>query len=272
MAKSNPGYEKEYCEKVKKLDIWHAGIGGKVRGYLSGKTPKETIQFFERIKKCACGGEPKVLETEFMGDYDISIACKKCGRSLRLTMYDYDKEHDVSCDELCLQKWNAGVTQAEFDREKAEAWEKKRLHKEDLVWMPVYPNNMPVNGEVGLYCLVFKKTSDGKIYCCKWTIEYQYREIDTMYETVEPPFDAYILHMKRYFDIKGPLKYPKPNNHNDRDILKYWAKEKLQTLHSDDVNDYGDFVRAYRTLEEAKNGALGRCGWQGLNRETVFTP
>ena len=48
------------------------------------------------------------------------------------------------------------------------------------------------------------------------------------------------------------------------------GKENKRTLSSGDVNDYGDFVRAYKTLEEAKAGALARCGWQGLNRETII--
>ena len=86
----------------------------------------------------------------------------------------------------------------------------------------------------------------------------------------DAPIEAYILHMKRYFDVKGPLKYPKPSNHEDRSIINDIGKENKLTLSSGDVNDYGDFVRAYKTLEEAKAGALDRCGWQGLNRETII--
>ena len=86
----------------------------------------------------------------------------------------------------------------------------------------------------------------------------------------DSPIEAYILHMKRYFDVKGPLKYPKPSNHEDRSIINDIGKENKRTLSSGDVNDYGDFVRAYKTLEEAKAGALARCGWQGLNRETII--
>ena len=58
--------------------------------------------------------------------------------------------------------------------------------------------------------------------------------------------------------------------HEDRSIINDIGKENKRTLCSGDVNDYGDFVRAYKTLEEAKAGALARCGWQGLNRETII--
>lgn len=33
---------------------------------------------------------------------------------------------------------------------------------------------------------------------------------------------------------------------------------------------YGDFYYAYRSLEEAKEGALARCAWNGLNRDTIM--
>jgi len=134
--------------------------------------------------------------------------------------------------------------------------------------IPTVKNLRLENGIEGLYCLIFKKSGDG-IYCCKWTIEYQYKEIEPMLISSDSPIEAYILHMKRYFDVKGSLKYPRPNNHRDWDIIRGIHKESRRTLHNDDINDYGEFIRAYKTLEEAKAGALARCGWQGLNRETV---
>ena len=86
----------------------------------------------------------------------------------------------------------------------------------------------------------------------------------------DAPIEAYILHMKRYFEVKGSLKYPKPSNHEDWSIVNDIGKSEKRTLSSGDINDYGDFVRAYKTLEDAKTGALARCGWQGLNRETII--
>ncbi len=271
IGKPAPGYEKEYREKAKRLDVMLSGYGGKIKGYMSGKSPKEVVEYFERLKKCTCGGEPKVLQITGMGELDTIISCKSCKRSIIQSLYDRKDGNDLLCDELALQKWNAGMTQEEIDRQKNEEWERKRLHDEDLIWKPVYPNNVLCDDLEGIYCLIFKK-DEKEIYCCKWTIEYQYEEIEPMMISSDSKIEAYILHMKRYFDIRGPLKYPSPNKHRDRDIIRDWDKDDRPTLHNDDINDYGDFVRAYRTLEEAKEGALARCGWQGLNRETVIKP
>lgn len=37
-----------------------------------------------------------------------------------------------------------------------------------------------------------------------------------------------------------------------------------------EVECRGDFYYAYRSLEEAKEGALARCAWIGLNRDTII--
>ncbi len=93
--------------------------------------------------------------------------------------------------------------------------------------------------------------SEESVYCCKWTIEYQQQEEKPMLISSDSPIEAYILHMKRYFNVKGALKYPKPSNHEDRSIVNDIGKENKRTLSSGDINDYGDFVRAYKTLEDA---------------------
>ncbi len=263
------GYEKEYRDKAESLDITYITPFEDTKGYLNGMSYKEIIEYFGRIDKCTCGGEPSVIQTEGMGELETTISCKSCDRYVSQSDYDREDANDVGCEELALRKWNAGMTQEEIDRIKEEKWEKKRLREEDMVWHPVYPNNMPDNGEAGIYCLIFKESSDG-IYCCKWTIEYQLEETGPMCTEFDAKTEAYILHMKRYFDVKGPLEYPEPNNHRDRDIIRDIHREDRPTLHNCDINDYGDFVRAYKTLEEAKAGALARCGWQGLNRETVL--
>ncbi len=265
MRKPFSGYEPEYVEKVKLLDIMYITPFEEIKGHMNGKNPKEVIEYYERLKKCTCGGKPKVVQVEGMGELDTMIACKSCGRSISQSDYDREDDDDPGCEELALQKWNAGMTQEEIDRIKKENWEKRRLHEEDLTWKPLYPNNMPDNGIKGMYCLLFKKTEKG-FYCCKWTIEYQRQEIEPMQICSDAPIEAYILHMKRYFDVKGPRKYPEPGN----DIMTELNDKDEITFSGNDVNDYGDFIRAYKTLEEAKAGALTRCGWQGLNREAII--
>ena len=269
MRKPTPGYEKGYSEKAKTLDIMYYTPFEELKGYMNAKSPKQVVEYFERLEKCTCGGEPKVKQIEGMGELDTMIICKSCGRSINQSDYDRENSDDPGCEELALRKWNAGMTQEEIDRIKEEKWEKKCLHEEDLIWHPVHPNNMPCNGVDGIYCLLFKK-SEKSIYCCKWTIEYQQQEKEPMLISSDAPIEAYILHMKRYFEVKGPLKYPKPSNHEGWSIVNDIGKTEKRTLSSGDVNDYGDFIRAYKTLEEAKTGALARCGWQGLNRETII--
>ncbi len=268
MRKITPGYEKEYVEKAEMLDIMYFTPFEELRGYMNGKSPKQVIEFFERIEKCTCGGEPTVKQIEGMGDLDTIIACKKCGRSVRQSCYDRESSDDPNCEELALEKWNAGMTQEEINLIREEKLEKRRLHEEDLVWYPLYPNNMSCNEVDGIYCLLFMR-SEKSIYCCKWTIKYQLQEKEPMVIGSDSPIEAYILHMKRYFDVKGPFNYPEPRKLEDWSITDV-EKEDERTLSSEDVNDYGDFVRAYKTLEEAKAGALARCGWQGLSRETII--
>ncbi len=142
IGKPAPGYEKEYREKAKKLDVMMAGYGGKIRGHMNGRSPKEVVEYFERLKKCTCGGEPKVLQITGMGELDTIISCKSCKRSVSQSNYDRKDGDDVGCDELALRKWNAGMTQKEIERLKEEEWERKRLHEKDLIWKPVHPNKM----------------------------------------------------------------------------------------------------------------------------------
>lgn len=78
------------------------------------------------------------------------------------------------------------------------------------------------------------------------------------------PIEAYNLFMARYFMVQGPLSYPEPSRDFD------WRNKEGITFSACGVNSYGDFVRSYRTLEEAKKGAVARCGWQGLNRDTIL--
>ena len=62
---------------------------------------------------------------------------------------------------------------------------------------------------------------------------------------------------KRYFDLEELFDYPSPSNAYSSGLF-------------DGVNDYGTFERAYKTFDDAKKGAMDRCGWQGLNEDTVI--
>lgn len=69
--------------------------------------------------------------------------------------------------------------------------------------------------------------------------------------------EAYILFCKRYFDLEELFDYPSPSNAYSSGLFA-------------GVNDYGTFERAYKTLDDAKKGAMDRCSWQGLNEDTVI--
>ncbi len=105
----------------------------------------------------------------------------------------------------------------------------------------------------------------GKLYCCKWTIEYQLEELEAMRIGAYPQIEAYNLFMERIFEIKGLLHYPSPLEENSEE-----DDSRYETFSGNGVNDKGDFVRSYRTLMDAQEGALGRCGWQGINRDTLI--
>ena len=72
--------------------------------------------------------------------------------------------------------------------------------------------------------------------------------------------------MERFFEIKGILHYPSPSEENSEEDDGF----RYETFSGNGVNDKGDFVRSYRTLRDAQEGALGRCGWQGINRDTLI--
>ena len=65
----------------------------------------------------------------------------------------------------------------------------------------------------------------------------------------------YILFQKEYFNLNKQLEY---------------YPESSDTGNSYDINSYGEFVRAYRILDEAKEGARIRCGCHGLNTDTIL--
>ena len=146
----------------------------------------------------------------------------------------------------------------------AEA-ERIRIREEDVEWKELYPNNMLDNGLSGYYMLLFRKNRDGSISGCKFTIAFQEEEIMPLRIRSGAPIEAYNLFCRRYFDVTGELQYPEPANE-----LVLMTGDSKTFEDPNGVNDYGDFVRSYRTLEDAKTGALARLGWQGINRDTVI--
>ena len=263
MAKIIKIDDKEYTilnEETKDLDVYFHTSFEDLKGYLSGKEVAEIFEIVNSINKCSCGGCVELHEFECMGDGSFQIVCKNCGREIERSQYDFDITTWDDVLSFCIRDWNNGLTTNDIRRANKDAADKKRLSADDLVWKDWLANNMISNPKEGLYCLLFvKKGSD--IYCCKWTIEFQKKEISPMCVTNE--IESYNLFMNRYFKVNGPLEYPEPSE----DCL---LNEDNITFYGSGVNDRGSFVRNFKTLEEAKNGALHRCGWQGLNKNTIL--
>lgn len=250
-------------EETANTNVYYHSLGEDIRGYLPGKKVHEIFELERRIHKCKCGANAELHEWDGMGDGDYRICCSKCERNLIRSPYDVDIHKWDEVLDACIRDWNAGLLTEDIKKMNKAEHERVRLREEDLVWYNYYPNNMKGNGIEGCYSLVFRE-KDGKIYCCKWTILYQKEECEPGGCYYNAPIDAYNLFKKVYHEVKGPMNYPNPEKKQD-----LWADSE-DTFTSCDVNDEGDFVRSYRSLEEAKNGAVGRCGWQGLDRDTIL--
>lgn len=123
------------------------------------------------------------------------------------------------------------------------------LKAEDIVWKPLYPNNMPGNGLEGYYTFLYYKDEEGKYQARKYTILFQGETTpDGMVKHgAEPKY--YILFTKVYSDLPFPPKYPSPDDAPRRGCYN-------DELNAYDVNDYGTFVCVYESLDDAKRRAL----------------
>ena len=250
-------------EKTALTNVYFHTLGEDLRGFLSGFNVDEILEIEKKVHKCKCGGTAELHEWEGMGDGIYMICCSKCERNLRRSPYDVDINRWEEVLDACIRDWNAGLLTEDIEKMNQAERERVRLREEDLIWHNYYPNNMIGNREEGCYSLVFKAENE-KIYCCKWTILYQEEETEPGCSYCDAPIEAYNLFMNRYFEVKGLMSYPNPEEEQDL------FSESENTFSSCGVNDEGDFVRSYKTLEDAKAGAVARCGWQGLNRDTIL--
>ena len=247
-------------------EIYHVTFGETLKGFLAGKAPEEVVEIYERIGPCSCGCDrPVGVETETMGDYDFEISCPECGRVVRRSMYDFDVTEKRDWIDACVEDWNCGKVQADIE-ETIEA-ERRRvtLTTDDLEWLPLYPNNSKENGKTGEYCMLFRRDSDGEMIGLKWTITFQRKEIEPGLTSTDSEIEAYALFRKTYPEIVGELSHPEPTDETSYDE----AGDLDSTLNAFEVNSYGDFMHAYRTLEEAKVGAAARCSWSGYDRDVI---
>ena len=249
--KKNPKI-KEMSRKIKDIPVFYSSPFYTFQGLLNGVEDVETL--YKTIKPCTCGGKPECLQTECMGDFDFTIYCDNpnCEREITRSCYDFDVTPEQDEIALAIRDWNDGLSQDDIDLANEKERNRLLLTEDDFNWKPIYANNLIQNGQDGWYAILHAK-KDGKFYVCKWSILFQREELEPMYQAQDAETESYILFMERYFDLAEPIIYPEPSNETS-----FY-----------DVNEYGSFVRAYKTLEEAKSGAIARCGWQGINKDTL---
>ena len=157
------------------------------------------------------------------------------------------------------------------EKEKREVAEQRkaleRLTEDDVEWKDLYINNQKSKGAwlEGIYLLLFRKNEDGSISGSKWTIEFQREEYKPCCHKANAPIDAFNLYYKSYENMAGMLQYKEPNENGD-------SCYEYSTL-QDGVNSYGKFVRSFKTIEAAKQGALYRnecIGWGNYYKNNLI--
>ena len=127
--------------------------------------------------------------------------------------------------------------------------EKRKLSEKYFEWLPLYENNIPSfsTGEIGWYCMLLKEVK-GKVAGHRFTILYQHEEIEPLHRFMNAKIEKYILLERTYDDVIGNLRYP--------DFTKDIKDSYVHTLDSMDLNSHGEFIRAFDTIEGAKNYAI----------------
>ena len=133
-----------------------------------------------------------------------------------------------------------------------EKHKRLELDADAFIWKPMYPNNIPCNGQFGEFALLFKEC-DGKVTGYKFSIVYQRKEKSPLcYEGLNSTIERYNLHEQRYDDVFGPLSITGVEHEFNSEVDFKW----VCTLHDYTVNHPGDFIRSFDTMEEAKSYAL----------------
>ena len=148
--------------------------------------------------------------------------------------------------EVSVQKWREYQNTIEqCDRERR----RKYLSEKHFNWLPLYINNIPCSSfeEIGWYCLLLKEV-DGKIVGHRFTVLYQRKELEPLHGYMDAEIEQYILLERTYWDVIGNLRY-KTSEHDTDELLEY-------TFNDSDLNNHGEFIRAFNTMEEAKAYAV----------------
>lgn len=150
-----------------------------------------------------------------------------------------------------------------------------KLAKEHFDWKPLYANNDDGNTKFGEYALLFKEQF-GKVegYC--FSIIYQREEISPLhYYGFNSRVERYNLFEKRLYDVQGPLTLATPESREDgfKDLFEISKTFEAQnTLCNSFVNEQGEFIRSFSTMEEAKEYAIDIANIRNyIDKENIIT-
>ena len=144
----------------------------------------------------------------------------------------------------------------------------RKLTADYLDWKPIYYNNaytkcMPENG---IYCLLLKDV-DGYANGLRISIKYQFVEEKPFCRRSNATIEQYILYEKDYGIIDGKLSFGNPKESSSWSSKYYCLQD---TLDDCDLNSSGEFVRAFKTLNEAKEYALAVADRAQYNKENLI--
>lgn len=115
----------------------------------------------------------------------------------------------------------------------------------DLDWKPLYPNNMPLCGQRGIYTDINFRSDNGYQYI-KFTIQYQPRCDAEGITHSEEGTKYYIFHSLVIDELEEKIEIPAP-----RDDMAPFENDNDSLI----VNVYGQFKYAFEDEETAKSVA-----------------
>ena len=194
-------------------------------------------------------------------------------------LYKINYVHEPDVMKLVLdvdsfERFDLKDTVKRYEREEREHQRLKKEHNERkltadyLDWKPIYYNNaytkcMPENG---IYCLLLKDV-DGYANGLRISIKYQFVEEKPFCRRSNATIEQYILYKKDYGIIDGKLSFGDPKASRSWSSKYYCLQDTLDYC---DLNSSGEFVRAFKTLDEAKEYALAVADRAQYNKENLI--
>ena len=146
-------------------------------------------------------------------------------------------------------------------------FKEEELTTDDFIWKTLYPNNQQFLFKNGEYALIFKECEE-KVVGYRFSIVYQRTEIAPLCFNSLHEIEAYNLYEKKYDDVQGALYYKEIEEH---EFGYGWFGEPEQTLNQYEINDFGHFVRSFKTMEDAKDYVVKRTNLlRYVNKENLI--